>query len=74
MAEYTASKPGLWMVESVIRLISIMLPDEVTSRGLEGGLWPHFLPGEERRRQVTQEKGAQWEESWRLESAGGFAP
>lgn len=43
MALYTASKPGLWMVESVIRLISMMLPDDVTSRGLEGGLCPHFL-------------------------------
>lgn len=24
-----------------------MLPDDVTSRGLEGGLWPHFLREED---------------------------
>lgn len=43
MAEYLAKNPGCCTSESVMRLISIMLPDDVTSRGLDGGLWPHFL-------------------------------
>lgn len=37
-AKYTASNPGRCTSESVMRLISIMLPDDVTSRGLDGGL------------------------------------
>lgn len=47
-ARYFASKPGLWTAVSVIRLISRMLPDDTTSRGLEGGLWPHFLREEDK--------------------------
>lgn len=38
MAKYMAENPGRCTSESVMRLISIMLPDDVTSRGLDGGL------------------------------------
>lgn len=38
MAEYMAENPGRCTSESVMRLISIMFPDDVTSRGLDGGL------------------------------------
>jgi hypothetical protein len=38
MIEYSALKPGLWTALSVMRLMSMMLLDDTTSRGLLGGL------------------------------------
>ena len=43
MVEYSAVKPGCCIALSVMRLTSIMLPEETTSRWLVGGRWPHFL-------------------------------
>ena len=38
MALNSALKPGLWMPLSVIMLSSMMLLEDTTSRGLDGGL------------------------------------